>query len=146
MTMQKALSVMADSKIHSVSMSSPPDDVDSVHLLLEDVWRSETHISVLDRISFETALIELVSNVIRHADSGSGVTCTLTINVSDENIEATLRDTGEPGDVQLVGRTMPEDLAESGRGIPLIQALVDELTYEREGNLNSWCLRRKIQA
>lgn len=146
MTTQKALSVMADSKIHTVSMSSPPDDVDTVHCLLEDVWRSETHISVIDRISFETALIELVSNVIRHADSGSGVTCTLTIKVSDEHIEATLRDTGEPGDVQLVGRTMPEDLAESGRGIPLIQALVDELTYEREGNLNRWCLRRKMQS
>ena len=146
MTTPKALSVMAESKIHTVSMSSPPDDVDTVHSLLEDVWRRESRISVIDRISFETALIELVSNVIRHADSGSGVIYTLTIEVSTDHIEATLRDTGEPGDVQLVGRTMPGDLAESGRGIPLIQALVDELTYGREGNLNRWYLRRKIQS
>ena len=146
MPTQKALSVMADSKIHTVSMSSPPDDVDTVHSLLEDVWRSGTHVSVIDRISFETALIELVSNVIRHADSGSGITCTLSIEVSTDHIEANLRDTGEPGDVELIGRAMPEDLAESGRGIPLIQALVDELTYEREGNLNRWSLRRKIQS
>ena len=146
MTTQKALSVMADSKIHTVSMSSPPDDVDTVHSLLEDVWRSETHISVIDRISFETALIELVSNVIRHADSGLGVICTLTVEVASDRIDATLRDTGEPGDVELIGRAMPDDLAESGRGIPLIQALVDDLTYEREGNLNRWNLHRKIQS
>ena len=137
---------MTDPTIHMVSMSSPPDDVDTVHALLENVWRDSPNVSMIDRMSFETALIELVSNVIRHADSGLGVICTLTVEVTPDRIDATIRDTGEPGNVELVGRAMPGDLAESGRGIPLIQALVDDLSYEREGNLNRWNLHRKIQS
>ena len=146
MRARKVRSQMADPTIHMVSMSSPPDDVDTVHALLENVWRDSPNVSMIDRMSFETALIELVSNVIRHADSGLGVICTLTVEVTPDRIDATIRDTGEPGNVELVGRAMPGDLAESGRGIPLIQALVDDLSYEREGNLNRWNLHRKIQS
>ncbi len=125
-------------------MSSPPDDINFVHSLLETVWKSAPNISEPDQIRFETALIELASNVIQHADSGSGVSCTLTIETFTNRIEAVLRDTGEPGNVQLEGRTMPKDHAESGRGIPLIQALVDEFSYEREGNLNIWRITHRL--
>ena len=138
-------SAMTDSTIHTLVMSSPPDDVDTVHSLLASVWQIAPNISMMDRISFETALIELTSNVIRHADSGTGVSCELTVAISADRLEANLQDTGKPGDVELVGRSMPDELAESGRGIPLIQALVDELSYSREGNLNRWRITRKIE-
>jgi serine/threonine-protein kinase RsbW len=126
-------------------MSAPPDDVDTVHELLAIVWADAPSISDMDRISFETALIEVASNVIRHADSGTGVTCTLTIETFDDHIEATLSDTGEPGNVQLVGRAMPDELSESGRGIALVQALVHELDYDRTGGLNHWRLLRRFE-
>lgn len=137
---------MTDSTSHTLLMSSPPDDVDTVHALLATVWRETPMISVIDRISFETATIELVSNVMRHADSGSGVSCTLTVEVSDYRIEANLQDTGKPGHVDLVDRAIPDEFAESGRGILLIQALVDELSYEREGSHNHWRIMRKIKS
>ena len=135
---------MTDGMQHTLRMSSPPDDVDTVHDLLETVWPDVPEISMEDRLSFETALIELASNVMRHADPGSGVLCTLTIETFPDRIEATLSDTGEPGDVQLVDRSMPEELAESGRGIPLIQALVDELRYDRADGLNHWYITRQL--
>ncbi|MEO5920198.1 MAG: ATP-binding protein [Pseudolysinimonas sp.] len=127
-------------------MSSPPDDVDTVHGLLEIVWTEVPAIGMEDRFSLETAIIELASNVMRHADPGSGVSCTLLIETFPDRIEVTLSDSGEPGDVQLADRDMPDVLAESGRGIPLIQALVDELRYDRTDGLNHWHITRTLKS
>jgi serine/threonine-protein kinase RsbW len=135
---------MTDAQQHSLRMTSPPDDVDTVHDLLETVWTDAPAIAMEDRFSFETALIELASNVIRHADPGSGVSCVLTVETFPDRIEATLSDTGEPGEMQLIERDMPDVLAESGRGIPLIQALVDELRYDRSDGLNRWYITRTL--
>ncbi|MDQ1579353.1 MAG: serine/threonine-protein kinase RsbW [Microbacteriaceae bacterium] len=137
---------MDDALVHTLRMSSPPDDVGTLHDLLESVWLDVPQLAVRDRFGFETALVELVGNVICHADNGSGVSCTLSIETADNRIEALLSDTGEPGDVELRGRDMPDGLSESGRGIPLIQALVDELTYERDGGLNRWRISKQLGA
>jgi serine/threonine-protein kinase RsbW len=135
---------MDDALVHTLRMSSPPDDVGTLHDLLESVWADVPRIAVRERFGFETALVELVGNVICHADSGSGVSCTLSIETVENRIEALLSDTGEPGDVELRGRDMPDGLSESGRGIPLIQALVDELSYEREGGFNRWRISKQL--
>jgi serine/threonine-protein kinase RsbW len=37
---------------------------------------------------------------------------------------------------------MPDELDESGRGIPFIQALVDTLEYRRDGEHNIWTIAR----
>ena len=137
---------MSEMVRHTLSMSSPPDDVDAVHDLLAVVWTAVPAIGMEDRFSFETALIELASNVMRHADPGSGVSCTLLIETFPDRIEATLSDSGEPGDVQLADRDMPDVLAESGRGIPLIQALVDELRYDRTDGINRWHITRQLKS
>jgi len=108
------------------------------------VWKSTPHIDGAEQMRFELAVIELVSNVIKHADTGTGVSCTLTIETFADRIEAVLRDTGEPGNMQLSDRAMPDENAESGRGIPIIQALVDNFSYERDGKLNIWRMIRNI--
>jgi serine/threonine-protein kinase RsbW len=136
---------MADGMQFTISMSAPPDDVDTVHALLETVWPNASAVSAIDRVSFETALIELTGNVIQHADAGSGVTCTLTVEIFDDRIEARLSDSGEPGFVHLASRTMPDDLAESGRGMALIEALVDELHYDRYDSANHWRISRNLK-
>ena len=125
-------------------MFSPPDTLDAVHELLQTVWEKSPEVSLENQIRFETALIELVSNVFRHADTGDGVACALNIDITDMQIEAQLRDTGEPGDFKLIEATMPDELAESGRGIALIQAVVDEFTYEQEGEHNIWKILRRF--
>ncbi|BDZ44827.1 ATP-binding protein [Naasia aerilata] len=130
---------------HALTMSSPPDDVDTVHSMLSSVWEENSTVPAIDRFSFETALVELASNVMRHADPGSGISCRLAITVFPDRIEATLTDSGKPGDVQLVGRAMPDELSESGRGIPMIRALVDDLDYSREEGSNSWRISRHLR-
>lgn len=134
---------MADPQPQVLALSSPPDDVDSVHALLEEVWAEHGDVPDLDRMAFETALIELASNVLGHAGGGQGISCTLAVTVTDSSIEANLEDTGEPGTIVLSAVELPEDFAESGRGLPIIQALVDELSYSRDDGLNRWHIARK---
>ncbi|PRY68143.1 serine/threonine-protein kinase RsbW [Glaciihabitans tibetensis] len=123
-------------------LRSPRDNVDLVHGFLERLWVAHADIGELDRMAFETALIELVSNVIEHADTGHGVTCVIGVTVSATTLVANLSDTADAGEIQVVGRLMPSVAAESGRGIALVQMLVDDLQYERVGEKNLWSMSR----
>jgi len=80
--------------------------------------------------------------VMRHADTGRGVSCTLTIDVTENGIEARLRDNGRPGDIELTQIEMPDAEAESGRGLALIHSLVDEVEYRRAADENHWRIRK----
>ncbi len=126
----------------SLTLQSPPDDVDAVHELVAGLWDDRPDVGALDRMAFETALIELASNVIEHADTGQGVTCSVSVTVDDGVMSARLRDGSEPGDFRLTAREMPGADAESGRGLAMVQMLCDELTYERVGGENVWSVRR----
>lgn len=129
----------------SLQLTSPPDDVDAVHGLMEQVWSDAPGIVAMDRFSFETALIELASNVLRHADDGSGITCTVTVEIGRGNIVARLADTGIAGEISLRPRDMPEEMSESGRGLAMIQALVDKVEHHREGGFNYWLISRRLR-
>lgn len=126
----------------SLTLQSPPDDVDAVHELVAGLWDDRPDVGALDRMAFETALVELASNVIEHADHGQGVTCVVSVTVDDGVMSARLRDGSEPGDFRLARREMPGVDAESGRGLAMVQMLCDELTYERVGGENVWSVRR----
>lgn len=135
---------MSEPNIYTRRIECQPDDVDAVHNLLNSIWIDRPKIINADRFSFETALVELTSNVIQHGDSGAGISCLITINAHDDRLEATLIDNGQIAQVELAETTMPGELAESGRGIPLIKALVDSFSYHREKDHNKWQIARKF--
>ena len=135
---------MSEPNTYTRHIKCPPDDVDAVHNLLNSVWVDRPKVTDADRYSFDTAIVELTSNVIRHGDTGSGISCSITINVDHDRIEATLVDTGKIAKVELADVAMPDELAESGRGIPLIKALVGAISYTRDGDLNRWQIARKF--
>ena len=52
-----------------------PEAVDDVQDALARLWELDADVTMLDRIRFETALVEIVGNVVEHAyalDSSSG--------------------------------------------------------------------------
>jgi serine/threonine-protein kinase RsbW len=124
-------------------MTSPPGGIDAIHDMLDELWEKAPSVDQMDRFRFATAIIELASNVIRHADSGAGVTWTLVLGASERELVASMDDTGIAAELDL-DREMPEVYAESGRGIPLLRALMDDVVYERRGHLNHWLLRRTL--
>jgi len=135
---------MPKAREYSLWIETPPGDVNLIHELLVGVWENSPEVPIEERFRFETALIELASNVIRHATSSNGVSCVLRVLSTQGYLQAELRDTADPGDVQLVGRVMPDGMAESGRGIPVIQSLVDELEYSQDDGHNLWRITRRF--
>lgn len=58
-------------------------------------------------------------------------------------VEASFTDSGAPVH-EHIGREMPGHESESGRGIAMARSLVDELGYERDGDLNRWRLVKRL--
>ncbi|MGV8969207.1 MAG: ATP-binding protein [Microbacteriaceae bacterium] len=127
-----------------VVFDSPPSTIDDVHVVLDDFWAKLPELSLTDRFSFETAVIELTANVILHADDGRGLSCELEIIFTGDSLIANLHDTGKPGGIYLASPGMPDASAESGRGLPIIHALVNDVTYVRVDGSNRWHLMRKL--
>ncbi|ROS25659.1 serine/threonine-protein kinase RsbW [Rathayibacter sp. PhB127] len=132
----------------TLAFRTPPDDIELVHDLLDSLFGERADVGARDRMEFETALVELVSNVIQHAVSTTAVLCRLVVTVDDEALRAELVDTADPPGVDAGPREMPDAFAESGRGIALIQALVTDFDYERTASRNLWSIRkdRALQA
>ncbi|MBO0985308.1 ATP-binding protein [Rathayibacter sp. SD072] len=127
----------------SIVFRTPPDGVEAVHGALETLWQDRTDVDEMERMMFETALIELVSNVVQHASSTTTIICQLRLEADESVLRAVLVDTADPPlvDTDTVVE-MPDEFAESGRGIPFIQALVDSFDHEREHGRNVWTIAK----
>jgi serine/threonine-protein kinase RsbW len=123
---------------------TPPDDVEVVHDMLALLWEERSDVAGTDRMAFETALVELVDNVIQHATSTTTIVCRLQVAVDDAVIRAELVDTADPPQIDTARREMPDVFAESGRGIAIIQALTTTFDYERSESRNVWTLTREL--
>ena len=126
----------------TLAFRTPPDDIDLVHDLLDSLFTERSDVGARDRMEFETALVELVSNVIQHAVSTTAVLCRLVVTVDDDVLRAELIDTADPPGVDTGPREMPDAFAESGRGIALIQALVTVFDHERTASRNLWSISK----
>lgn len=127
---------------HDLDLACPPDDVTAVHTFLASVWDTDPSVSAEDRMALELAIVELTSNVIEHGPAGRGVSCSLHLHIRSEAVECELTDDGVPVPVDPASARLPDDLAESGRGLALVQMVVDDLRYERVADQNRWTVRR----
>jgi serine/threonine-protein kinase RsbW len=129
-----------------LTLRSPADDIDVVHAFYARVCDGHLGLDEIDRFRFETALIELASNVIQHADDGNGIIADILLEITSDTIRATITDSSPAGEVEISLRAMPDELDEHGRGIAFIQRLVDELHYERRGAENIWRIEKRRTA
>ncbi len=127
---------------HVLELACPPQDVTAVHTFLESVWDREPGVSAEDRMALELALVELASNVIEHGAGGRSVSCSVGLDVGPDDVRMWLVDDGVPVSVDPAVAHLPDALAESGRGLALVQMVVDDLRYERTDDRNRWSARR----
>jgi serine/threonine-protein kinase RsbW len=125
-------------------VAANPAGLDVIHDLVESLWTDQPALPPQARMRFETAVIEVASNIIKHATTGDpgpdDVTIELTLTVGPDRITALFRDNGGPADVDLSGAQMPDATAEFGRGIALARELTDRFSYERTASANFWAL------
>lgn len=121
------------------------ESIETVHILLDELWADAPFVPEMDRMTFATAVIEAASNIVQHArpEFPTPVELGVDISVRTHSLRAEISafgaidpqlDTGAQG--------MPGPEAESGRGLALIRALVSTVTFARQDGTNTWVLSR----
>jgi anti-sigma regulatory factor (Ser/Thr protein kinase) len=114
----------------------------SVQLLRQRIGRSTTDLPLMQ---FELALSEIGANVLRYAHpSGSSEPKTeFELKLDSETVTAVFKDWGPPLHNQLTP-AMPAPSSEAGRGLAIARKVLDELGYQREGEVNTWRLVKRL--
>lgn len=120
-----------------------PEALDEVLDLLQSSWAGHPDVHELDRTRFEIAVTEVTGNIVEHAAGGERLEFTLHVVVHPDRLEARFTDAGRPVDADPAVTELPDELAESGRGLVLARRAVDELDYRREDGLNHWLVLRR---
>lgn len=132
-----------------LSAAASPEILDLVHVLLEHLLAQRDDVDAGARMRFEMSVIEILSNIVEHAyqadaevprPMGGSRRFTITVAATPTRLLAALSDNGLPMSLDLEGATMPDDLAESGRGLAMATAALDALEYERVDGRNRWHL------
>ena len=134
---------MTDGRL-TLSAPAVPEVLEVVHAMLAQLWAGADGVTDRDRMRFEMAVIEILANVVEHAyehDPASGRRVDITLAADDDRLVAELGDNGLPIALDMSAVAMPDDeLAESGRGLALATAALDDLRYERVEGRNHWTL------
>jgi serine/threonine-protein kinase RsbW len=130
---------------YTVSGPAVPDAADVIHRLCGQVRSEHPDLDGSDLMLLETAAVELLNNVVQHGTGGHrhDVAWQLDLDVTGEVLHATLTDNGCAFRGDLGRVEMPDVLDESGRGVAMAQAALDELHYHRSAGSNRWELLRR---
>jgi len=100
----------------------------------------------------EVVVAEIGNNIVLHGlgtepDLPEDAVFSLTVRTADETIHLTFEDEGPPFDMSTaIPGTPEESIARGGGGlgIYIVRKVMDELSYERTGNVNRLCLKKRI--
>lgn len=94
---------------------------------------------------FESALAEIGANVLTHGrrEGPPDAPVEFDLRLEGHMAMATFTDRGPPLHNHLT-RAMPEPSSESGRGLAIARQVLDELGYERDGDINTWRLVKRL--
>ena len=129
----------------SLRQVAAPEAIEAVHEELETLWDEASFVPDMDRMTFATAVIEAASNVVQHAVPASAEPVELGVEICVEQMQpGSPRQRPRRGPARSPGRrtSMPDDDAESGRGLALIRALVTTVTFSRQEGTNIWTLSK----
>lgn len=118
-----------------------PAFVDRVHAALDELFARAPAAGDDDRMLFRLAVSEVATNVVEHAVAREPIHVTVELDADAEAFSAIFTDSADPALLDLRHVEMPDEQAESGRGLAIALAALDELSHETDGG-NTWRLRR----
>lgn len=114
---------------------------DSVHRLREQGAGTLDETNVM---LFESALAEIGANALTHGRRDAAeAPVEYALRLEGRTAMATFIDRGPPVHNHLT-RSMPEPTSEAGRGLAIARQVLDELGYERDGEINRWRLVKRL--
>jgi serine/threonine-protein kinase RsbW len=140
----------------TIVVPATAQQLDSVHAALDRFWATvDTAVRRPPdrewRTRFATALAEIAANIIRHAypDGREPGPMRLHLYAYSDRVEAYFNDQGVAFIPPASVADRPEfdlmELTESGRGLAVAQACLDELGYRRTGEgTNEWRLVKRL--
>lgn len=126
-----------------LELTTGRETLDDIQKLLDAVWTAHP-VDELARIHTELAVSEIASNIVEHSGGGRPVQLRVDVQLSTEEVRITFTDDGHAAPVELIGTTMPGELAERGRGLAISHRVLDELSYRRDAEGNHWTLVRQL--
>jgi serine/threonine-protein kinase RsbW len=126
---------------------STADAIDSVHDELDGLWQDAPFVQDVDQMTFTTAVIEVASNIVQHAEPATAAPVELGVDISVQStlLRAHVSAFHAKPPFGPMDPGTPDDDSESGRGLALIQALVTTVTFQRQDGTNTWILSRTSQ-
>ena len=94
---------------------------------------------------FEIALAEIGANVLMYGrkPTSKDRSVEYRLRADAKAAIASFTDRGPPLHNQLK-RAMPAPMSEAGRGLAIARKVLDELGYERDGEVNTWRLVKRL--
>ena len=123
--------------------AAEPETLELIHELLAETF-ARCSLGTADAMPFELAVVEIGANIIEHSHASGAVTLRLELEVFEDRIVASYSDDGNPARVDLDSVSLPEGLAERGRGLAIAINVLDELRYRRADGKNHWQLVRNL--
>jgi serine/threonine-protein kinase RsbW len=115
------------------------ETLDVIGAILEQMWFSHDHVPGSVRTEMDIAVAEISVNIIEHAAKNGPVRLRMEVCVLPHKVQVSFVDDGPPARVDVTAAVMPDQMAESGRGLALAQAVLDRLQYRRSV-VNHWTL------
>lgn len=124
-----------------LEVRSGPEALDEIHDALGDFWSAHDRVPESVRMAFGIAAAEVFANIVEYSGAK---TVRMDVAMSPNHLQVGFTDDGRPVEVDLESVEMPDEFAESGRGLAIAKASLSGLSYEREvPGGNRWMLVSK---
>ena len=120
--------------------------IEALHEEMEALWGDASFVPDVDRMTFATAVIEAAGNIVQHAQPAADKPVEIDVDISvrpDRLVARVSAQNAREPFANDMRAELPDEDAESGRGLALIEALVTTVTFERQDGTNTWILTRE---
>lgn len=117
-----------------------PDVLGEIQRTLEHTWARHRHVPAEIRMTVATGVAEIGANIVKHAAAGQPVPVRMSVELLAHQVRVVFTDEGDPARVDLGAVRLPGASATHGRGLALASAVLEGLSYQRDGAVNQWTL------
>lgn len=130
---------MNPSELQVLNTSATPEALEEFDRLLAKTWSENSHVPQVIQMQVGIAVGEIGANIIKHS---APARVRMEVKALPREVWVEFEDDGIPVDIDLSDIRLPEDMAETGRGLALAQAALARLSYRRD-TVNRWTLVSK---